>query len=164
MVFKEEKAFWQRTNFHEPARSCMWMYTTMRSFSQAKTSEKKNEARNENTISPFLTRSRFSSVFFSFNKDPVKSYLQYKTKHNSLKSASTQRTSNQTSTRFFPFIYSFWPWCRLDQTPGYRRVWEQGVNLRETAVCGGLGGDGEARRGKRMLLLTEKRELFGNKH
>lgn len=115
--------------------------------------KKKKETRNQNKACPFLTSSRFSSLFCPSNMEAVKSYLQCETKHNALKSANTQQTTKQTGVHFFPFIYSFWTWCRLDQTPGYRRIWEQGVNLWETAVCGGLGGRGEE---KGMFLLTER--------
>lgn len=75
-----------------------------------------------------------------------------------------QHTAHHKTNRhaFLSFIYSFWPWCCLNQTLGYRCIWEQGVNLTETAVCGGLGGDGEERKGDASAHW--KRELLRNKH
>lgn len=115
-----------------------------------------------NKACPFVTSSRFSCLYFPSSTKPVKSYLQCETKHKALKSANTWQTTKQTGVYFSPFIYSFWPWCCLDQILGYLRVWEQGVNLRETAVCGGLGGDGEERKGD--VSAHWKREVLRNKH
>lgn len=130
----------------------------MHSFSQAITSPE-----TTNKACSFLTSSQFSSLFCPSNVEPVKSYLQSETKHNAFKSANTRQTTKQTGPHFSPFISSFWPWHCLDQTPGYRRIWEQGVNLTETAVCGGLGGDGKEER-KGDASAHWKREPLRNKH
>lgn len=71
---------------------------------------------------PFPNK-RPNFIFFCPScKEPVKSYLQCETKHNALKSANTVQTTKQIGMQFCLFIYSFWPWCHLDQTPGYRHI------------------------------------------
>lgn len=78
-----------------------------------------------------------------------------------------QHTSNNKTNRpaflsFYFFILAM-TWCCLNQSPGYRCIWEQGVNLSETAVYGGLGGDGKEER-KGDASAHWKREPFRNKH